>query len=71
MNQNYNNDKCSGECKHNQIWEKDYILNPSSCKNSKCLPDDLVITCDEIIDAKLKLNVEKTKTIPKKLNKKI
>ena len=23
-------------------------LNPSSCKNSKCLADDLVITCDEI-----------------------
>ena len=40
-------------------------------KNSKCLPDDLVITYDEIIDAKAKSNDEKTKTIPKKLNKKI
>ena len=40
----------------NIIYEKDYTWNPATCicENGRCLAsiiDDLVITCDEIIDA--------------------
>ena len=55
-NQKWNNDTCRCERKKRHICEKDYIWNPaaSSCENGKYLAsitDDLVITCDEIIDA--------------------
>ena len=44
------------ECKKHHICEKDYICNPAtcSCKNGKYLASiiyNLVITCNEIIDA--------------------
>ena len=52
------------------MCEKDYIWNPAvcSCKSGKYLAsiiDDLVITCDEIIDADAEAmtNAEETKTI--------
>ena len=49
------------------VCKKDYILNPATCsyKNDKYLAsitEDLVITCDEII--------EKTKSIPTNFNEK-
>ena len=54
-NQKWNDDKCQHECKKH-ICEKDCIWNPAtcSCKNGKYLAsiiDDLVIKCDEIINA--------------------
>ena len=66
-NQWWNNDKCQCECKKRHVCEKDYIWNPftCSCENGKHLAsimDDSAITFDEIID------VEETKTIPKKYN---
>ena len=58
-NQKWNNDKCQCECKKHHIYQKDDIWNPATCccKNSKYLAnvtDDSIITCDEIIDAKVK-----------------
>ena len=66
-NQNWNNDKCRCEFKKHHICEKDYIWTSAtcSCKNGKYLVsiiDDLVITCDEII--------EETKTVPANFNEK-
>ena len=54
--QKWNNDTCRCERKKHHICEKDYIWNPAacSCENGKYLAsiiDDLVITCDEILDA--------------------
>ena len=70
-NQWWNNDKCRCEYKKH-ICEKDYIWNPAtcSCKNGKYLAsivDDLVIMCDEIIDADAKGESydEEAKAIPK------
>ena len=54
----WNNNNCWCQCKspkdHNTC-EKDYILNPSpcTCENGEYLQsiiDDLVITCDEIVE---------------------
>ena len=64
-----NNDKCRCECKKHDMYEKDYIWNPStcSCKNGKYLAsiiDDSVITCDEIIDDEAKSNDKETLTVP-------
>ena len=69
-NQKWNNDKCWCKCKNKKkhcVCKKDYILNPATCsyKNDKYLAsitEDLVITCDEII--------EKTKSIPTNFNEK-
>ena len=52
----------------NNIYEKDYILNPStcSCKNENCLAsivDNSVITCDGIIE-------KETKTVTTNFNEK-
>ena len=58
--------------KKHHVQGKDYVLNPArcSCKNGKYLTsilDDLVVTCDEIIDAdaEAKSYDKETKTIPK------
>ena len=32
LNQWWNNDKCRCECKIHQIYEKDYVCNPITCK---------------------------------------
>ena len=58
-NQKWNNDRCWRECKNlkqHHVCEKDYIWNPAtcSCENGNYLANivnDLVTTCDEIIDA--------------------
>ena len=55
LNQWWNNDKCRCDYKKHRICEKDYVWNPSLCicGNGKYLAsimDDLVITCDEIIE---------------------
>ena len=52
----WSNDKCRCECKKRRVCEKDYVWNPATCsyENEKILAnimDDLVIACDEIIDA--------------------
>ena len=70
-NEKSNNNKCWGECKKYNICEKDYIWTPAtcSCKNGKYLAnimDDLVITCDEIIES----YDEETKAILANCNKK-
>ena len=56
--------------KKHHMCEKDYIWNPGvcSCKSGKysaSIIDDLVIMCDEIIDADAEAmtNAEETKTI--------
>ena len=72
-NQKWNNDKSRCRCKKHHICEKDYIWNPAtcSCENGKYLAstiDNLVITCDEIIDAEAKSYDEETKTISKNNN---
>ena len=56
------------------MW-KDYVWNPATCigENGKYLAsimDDSVITCDEMIDAEVKLNDEETKTFPTVFNEK-
>ena len=69
-NQKWNNDKCRCEYKNQKkycVCKKDYIWNPAtySCKNGKYLEsiiEDLVITCDEII--------EETKTVRRNFNEK-
>ena len=73
-NQLRNNDKCWCEGKKHHICEKDYIWNPTTCsfkesKYSASIIDDLVIVCDEIIDAdaETKSYDEETKTIPKNI----
>ena len=76
LNQNWNNVKFRCECKKHHISEKDYIWNPSTCtcENGKYLAsiiDDLVITCDEIIDGGAKSNDEETKAIPTNFNEKL
>ena len=58
------NDKCG--CKNKKHHICDYIWSPPTCscesvKDLASIFDNLVITCDEIIDA------EKTKTIPKNI----
>ena len=68
-NEWWNNDKCSCECKKHHIWEKEYVWNPSTCiyENGKYLAsimDDLVITCDEVIES----YDEEIKTIPINFN---
>ena len=55
-NQWRNNDKCRYECKKHHICEKEYVWNPVSfnCENVKYLAiimDDLVITCDDVIES--------------------
>ena len=50
------NDKCWCEFKKTHLREKDYVWNPATCKyeNVKYLAsvmDDLVITCDEIVES--------------------
>ena len=65
-NQKWNDYKYRCECKKHHICEKDYIWNPAtcSCENGKYLASiiyDLVITCDEIIDAESNLYDEETK----------
>ena len=54
------------------MLKKDYIWNHvTCCKNGKYLAsiiDDSVITCDEILDAEVKLQDEETETIPTKFN---
>ena len=70
-----NNDKCLSECKNHHIHEKDYIWNPATCigkygKYFASIIDDLVITCDEIIDAEAKSYYEETKTIPANFSQK-
>ena len=55
-NQWWNNDKSWCECKKQQVCEKDYIWNPSTCnyKNGKYLAsiiNDSAITCDEVIES--------------------
>ena len=57
-NQKWNNDKCRYECKNPKeynLCKKDYIWNPATCSygNAKNLGsniENLVITCDEIIE---------------------
>ena len=46
-----NNDKCQCECKKRNVFEKDYVWNPSlcNCGNGKYLAsiiDDSAIACD-------------------------
>ena len=66
-----NDDKCWCECKKHNVCEKDYILNPVTCsKYLANITDDLVIMCDEIIDAEVKSYYEETKTIPTNFNEK-
>ena len=55
--------------------KKDYIWNPTtcSCENGKYLAsiiDNLMITCDEIIDAETKSYYNEAKTVRTKLNEK-
>ena len=55
--------------------KKDYIciLSSFSCENKRYLAsiiEDLVITCDGIIDAKAKSSNEQAKTIPTNFNEK-
>ena len=74
-NQKWNKDQCCRECKKHNINEKDHILNPVTfrCKNGKYLAnimEDLLITCDEIIDTEVKSHEEETKTIPTSFNEK-
>ena len=52
----WNKDKCWCECKKCHEYEKDYILNPStcSCENGKYIAsiiDDLEVTWDEVIES--------------------
>ena len=66
-----NNDKCRCESKKHHIHEKEYVWNKITyiCENGKYLAsiiDDLMITCDEVIES----CDEETKTIPKNLNEK-
>ena len=63
-NQLRNNDKCWCEYKKHNKCKKDYIWNLATCncKNGKYLAyilDDLVITCNEIIES----HNEETKTV--------
>ena len=63
----WNNDKCWCECKKRHVCESDYVWNLATCncKNGKYLAsivDDLVITCDEIIESynvEIKTNLTK------------
>ena len=55
-NQWWNNSKCWCKCKNIIYVKKDYVWNPVSCnyENRKYLArimDDLVITCDEVIES--------------------
>ena len=56
------------------MWKRLYLESATcSRENGKYLAnimDDLVITCDEIIDAEAKSYGEETKTIPTNLNEK-
>ena len=75
LNQLWNSNKCRCECKKHHICEKDYIWNPATwnCENGKYLAsifDNLVITCDEIIDEEAKLYDEETKTFTTNSNEK-
>ena len=61
--------------KKDHTSKKDHIciLSSCSCKNERYLAsiiEDLVITCDGIIDAKTKSSNEKAKTIPTNFNEK-
>ena len=70
-NQKLNDDKCLCECKKHNVCEKEYILNPVTCsKYLANITDDLVIMCDEIIDAEVKSYYEETKTITTNFNEK-
>ena len=74
-NQNRNNDKCRRQCKKHHTCGKDYIWNPATCsyKNGKFITsivDNLIITCDEIIDAEAKSYEEETKTVTTNFNEK-
>ena len=56
-NQTWNNNKCWCECKIHHTYEKYHIWNPDECSCDTgiylgSIVVDLVITCDEIIDAK-------------------
>ena len=74
-NQNRNNDKCRRQCEKHHTCGKDYIWNPATCsyKNGKFITsivDNLIITCDEIIDAEAKSYEEETKTVTTNFNEK-
>ena len=74
-NQKWNYDKFQCKCKKHHTCENDYIWNPVTCnyKNGKYLAsiiDNLVIMCDEIIDAEPKLYDQETKTVTTSFNKK-
>ena len=69
------NDKCQCECKKLHVCGKDYTWNPAKRsfqigKYLASIMDDAVITCDEMIDAEVKLNNEETKTFPTVFNEK-
>ena len=72
-NQWWYNDKCLCECKKHDIWEKDYIWNPSTCiceygKYSVSIMDDSMITCDEIIEETVTTNFNEKKSTCKTQN---
>ena len=74
-NQKWNYDKFQCKCKKHHTCENDYIWNPVTCnyKNGKYLAsiiDNLVIMCDEIIDAEPNLYDQETKTVTTGFNKK-
>ena len=72
-NQKFNSDKCRCECKKH-VYGKGFIRNPATCYgNRKYLAGiigDLVIMCDDIIDAEAKSNNEETKIVAKNFNEK-
>ena len=65
-NQKWNKIKCWCECKKHHACAKDFILNPAtSSKHLTSIFGDSVITCDEIMDAEVKLYDENAKTVTK------
>ena len=76
VNSNQKLNKCRYWCKcKKHIYEKDYIWNPAtkSCENDKHLEsviDNLVITCNETMDAGARSYDDGKKTIPTNFNKK-
>ena len=67
-----NDDVNAKNPRKHRVYEKDYILNPSTCTCENCndlesITDESIITCDEIID---KTKTTPTKTVPTNFNEK-
>ena len=69
-NQKWNNGTCQCSCKNYCMCKKDYSCNPSTCisensKYLKCIVDESVIACDEIINIANSVSTNVTNAIPR------